>query len=395
MSGDEVKGTRGTPGLPRPAALYVHVPFCPTVCPYCDFAKMRRHEGLVAAYLARLAAEAEDLHRRHPQPLDTIYIGGGTPSHLTDAELEGVVKLIDGLWGWPGRLETTLEADPLTFDTSRARHFDAMGFDRLSVGVQSAQDPVLAFLGRRHTAAEGLVALDAALAAALRVSADVITAVPGQDAAADLRAVAASGVGHMSVYSLTVERHTPFAFRGVVVDPDQDADDYDATQRILPAHGLERYEVSNHARPGEESRHNATYWRGDYYLALGPGATSFLPAGGATANDDAGAAPAIGVRRRAPRMKAWLAGGPAEEATLVRPEDYVQDVMMTGLRTTRGVDLAEVHQRTGIDAAVRHAAAVAAGVEAGELVLDPPRLRATDAGLRRLNAVVGRFLDMG
>ena len=148
-----------------PRSLYLHIPFCPKICPYCDFHKMRRDEGLVAAYLRRLEQEALTLYEEFPDTLDTIYLGGGTPSHLSDEELEKVVGIFQKTWGWPARLETTLEADPLTFDAARLQTFHELSFNRLSIGLQSTQDEVLKFLGRRHGGAEGLQAVEMVLEA--------------------------------------------------------------------------------------------------------------------------------------------------------------------------------------------------------------------------------------
>lgn len=362
-----------------PRSLYLHVPFCPAICPYCDFHKMLRNEGLVEAYLARLEHEARALAERFPGPLDTIYLGGGTPSHLTDPELERLVGALDRAWGFPARLETTLEADPKTFDRARLQRFRELGFDRVSIGLQSSQDEVLRFLGRQHDGREGLLAVEDALASGLRVSADLITAVAGQDAERDLHALAATGVPHVSVYTLTIEGNTPFARRGVRVDEDRAADDYELAAEVLAGYGLERYEVSSHARPGEESRHNQAYWHGDHFLALGPSAASFVPAAGA-----------LGARRTNGPLKAWLRGdAPTEER--VEADDYVLEVLMTGLRTRRGVDLERLRERSGVDAAARFAPVLEEAERHGLLTREGARLRATDAGLIRLDALLRRL----
>lgn len=361
-------------------SLYLHVPFCPSVCPYCDFHKMLRHEGLVARYLDRLEDEARALAERYPGPLDTVYFGGGTPSHLTDDEMARVTSLLQGTFGFPAQLETTLEADPLTFTPERLRRFRDLGFDRLSIGLQSTQDAVLRFLGRVHDSAQGLQAVEWAQASGLRVNADVITAVPGQDAALDLRRVADTGVGHMSVYSLTIEPDTPFALRGVRVDPEREADDFEATAPLLAGYGLRRYEVSNYARPGEEARHNLAGWRGAFYLGLGPSASSYLPEGGP-----------FGTRLRNPPMRAWLEGAPPERDVL-DAEGVLLERLLTGLRTREGVDLAGLRALTGLgpedvaprwlDDALRHRL----------LERDDTRLRATDDGIARLDALLRAFV---
>lgn len=388
-------------------SLYLHVPFCPSICPYCDFHKMRRHEGLVARYLTRLEQEAETASARYPGPLDTVYLGGGTPSHLTDDELARVAAALrrgwgdaaalgrvghgterdagrearrDGPEGGLARVEATLEADPLTFDAARLERFRGLGFDRLSIGLQSTQDDVLRFLGRVHDGDQGLAAVRMALAAGFRVAVDVIMAVPGQDLARDLRRVADLGVRHVSVYTLTVEPHTPFALRGVRVDPEADADAFDLAKAVLQEYGLRRYEVSNYAVPGEESLHNTVYWRGGAYLGLGPSASSYLPEG------------PFGTRLRNAPIKGWLAGE-APEREVLSASDVVLERLMTGLRTLEGVDLAELQAHTGVRVEDVHARWLAAGVRHGLLRVDAERrLRTTEGGLARLDALLRAFV---
>jgi len=325
--------------LADPRALYLHVPFCPQVCPYCDFHKMRRAAGLVEAYVARIVDEAASTAARWPGPLDTA-------------------------------------------------RWRAQGITRVSIGLQSTQDGVLRFLGRGHRGADGLQAIADARAAGLEVSADVITAVPVQDAERDLRAVAAAGADHVSVYTLTIEAHTPFARRGVAVDDDRAADDFDLAEAVLAEHGFERYEVSNHARPGHRSRHNPVYWHGEACLALGPGAAGLLPP---ESVDPAGT---VAVRTMNPPIKAWLRGDPPERTPL-SGRDFVLEKLMTGLRTVDGVDLGELRATTGIDVAATFPDALGTALRHGLLVLDGPRLRATRAGVRVLNAVLRGFFSEG
>ena len=312
---------------------------------------MRRHEGLVAAYLARLEQEAVSLYREFPSQLKTIYLGGGTPSHLSDEELARVVSIFEKTWGWAE--ETTLEADPLTFNKARLEFFKRLGFNRLSIGLQSTQDDVLKFLGRLHSAEEGLNAVEMALNAGFEVSADLITAVNGQDTAQDLRTLAETGVTHISVYNLTIEPYTPFALRGVQVDEAKEAKDFELTNEVLSGYGFERYEVSSHAKPGHESKHNQTYWHGDYFLALGPSAAGFYP----VENKSEASSRFVGERRTNLLIKGWLEHTPPERL-LVTPDDYVLDVLMTGLRTRRGIDLDRLAERTGIQVGERYASLV-------------------------------------
>ncbi len=377
----------GPPTSPR--ALYVHVPFCPSVCPYCDFHKMLRNEPLVARYMERLEAEIAEVAHRYPGALDTIYLGGGTPSHLTDAELRRLFGALGRGWpaappegGTPTLLanhEVTLEADPLTFDLERLRLFEDLGVTRLSLGLQSTQDEVLTYLGRLHDGAAGLGAVRMALASGMRVNVDIIMAVPGQRLEEDLRRVLDLGVSHLSVYSLTIEPGTPFGMRGVTIDPDADADAFELAGGVIAEYGLERYEVSNFARPGHESLHNLAYWRGHYYLAVGPGASAYLPGG------------RFGVRTKNPPIKTWLLRA-APESEALKADDVVLERLMTGLRTAEGVDLAELERRTGGDVARLAPAWLREALRHELLTLDERRLRATPKGLERLDALLRTFV---
>ena len=346
---------------------------------------MRRHEGLIAAYLKRLEQEAVSLYDEFPSELKTIYLGGGTPSHLSDEELARVVAILQQTWGWAAE-EATLEADPLTFDKARLETFKRLGFNRLSIGLQSTQDDVLKFLGRLHSAEEGLKAVEMALDAGFEVSADLITAVNGQDTAQDLRTLAETGVPHISVYNLTIEPYTPFALRGVEVDEEKEARDFEVANEVLSGYGFERYEVSSHAKPGHESRHNQVYWHGDYFLALGPSAAGFYP----TRDKSGGTSPLVGERRTNLPIKDWLEHAPPERLP-VSPEDYVLDVLMTGLRTRRGVDLEKLASHSGVRVEERYASLVEELTARGLLELTPPRLRATNQGLVQLNGILKRF----
>jgi oxygen-independent coproporphyrinogen-3 oxidase len=256
-----------------------------------------------------------------------------------------------------------------------------LGFNRLSIGVQSSQDEVLRFLGRLHCGHEGLAAVDMALASEFNVSADLMTAVPGQNTAQDLHTLAQTGVPHLSVYSLTIEPQTPFARRGVTVDQDQEADDFELAQTVLRGYGLERYEVSSHARPGFESVHNRVYWHGSYFLGLGPSAASFLPARGA-----------IGERRKNRVIKAWLAGESAEVLP-VSTEDYLLEMLMTGLRTRRGVELDTLATRTGLRLEDRYQPVLENAFRQGLLRRMGRRLVATEQGLLRLDGLLRNFFQ--
>ncbi|HWG83868.1 MAG TPA: radical SAM family heme chaperone HemW [Deinococcales bacterium] len=361
--------------------LYVHVPFCPTICPYCDFHVLERRAGMVEAYLRELARDAAQLRDAYRVELSTLYVGGGTPSFLRDREMEQLVGLVREHFGWANE-EATLEVNPGTVTPERARLWRDLGFDRASVGVQSASDDTLRFLGRAHSARQGLQALDTLLEEGFRVSADVITAVPGQDVAADLRAVAERGVEHVSAYTLTIEEGTPFQRRGVSVREEDEERALELAESVLAGFGIERYEVSNHARPGAESRHNLAYWHNRYYLGLGPGAAGHYPAGGGDL---------LAVRRKNPALGEWLQGERGE-AEPVRPPDYLTDALFSGLRLVEGVDLADLSARSGLDAEALLGERLRSLAERGLVTLDGARLRVTPAGMWVLNTVVAELL---
>ncbi|WP_370657312.1 coproporphyrinogen-III oxidase family protein [Deinococcus sp. KNUC1210] len=255
---------------------YIHVPFCPSICPYCDFHVLERRGDQVARYLTRLDEEARELGQRYDVQLETLYLGGGTPSFLRDDEMKALVASLRAHLGW-GSVENTLEVNPGTVSPARAALWRELGFDRASVGIQSLDDATLRFLGRQHTAQVARDAVTELLAAGFRVSGDLITAVAGQPLKSDIEGLVALGVEHVSAYTLTIEPGTPFARRGIEVDEDDERRGFEQTETLLTAAGFERYEISNYARtPAAHSRHNRAYWTGEYFLGLGPGERGFI-----------------------------------------------------------------------------------------------------------------------
>ncbi|WP_092264358.1 radical SAM family heme chaperone HemW [Deinococcus reticulitermitis] len=367
--------------------LYVHVPFCPSICPYCDFHVLTRRAGLVERYLERLGDEARELAERYEVALDTVYIGGGTPSFLRESEIAALVGSVRRHLGW-GREENTLEINPGTVSPARASHWRALGFDRASVGVQSLHDPTLRFLGRTHSAAQARAAVGELLGQGFRVSGDLITAVPGQPLEDDIRGLVDLGVGHVSAYTLTIEPGTEFARRGVEVDEaDEHAGFFLAGERLAGL-GLARYEVSNYARPGEESRHNLAYWHGRTYLGLGPAAAGHYPA---RPEDGPGL---LTVRRTNPHLHGWLRGERGETLP-IDPEEYVTDALFMGLRLKGGLDLAALSARSGLDVPARYGAGLLHQAGRGLLSWEGNVLRATPAGWWTLNRVLRDVLAQG
>jgi len=317
------------------ASLYVHVPFCPTLCPYCDFHVVRRGRGWVEAYLRRLGEEAQALHERFPEALDTLYLGGGTPSYLRDRELVALFQSLP--WRLAEGAEVTLEANPGTLSPGRLQLLKDLGVNRLSLGVQSFQEPVLRFLGRAHGRRGALRAVEMALEAGFRVSLDLILGLPMQEVERDLKEAASLGVGHVSAYTLQVEKGTPFALLGLKEDPEREAWAMERAEALLGEAGLFRYEVSNFAREGEEARHNLVYWRAGFWLALGPAATGQYPGEGRV----------YALRRTAPPLPRWLLGEPPKEEA-IPPLEHAKESLMLGLRLREGVDVAGVEARTGL-----------------------------------------------
>jgi oxygen-independent coproporphyrinogen-3 oxidase len=267
----------GTPDL----ALYVHWPFCVSKCPYCDFNSHVREtidqDRWRNALLADLAHDARETQGRR---LGSIFFGGGTPSLMPPATVAALIEAAEKHWGFAPDIEITLEANPSSVEAARFADLAVAGVNRVSLGLQSLDDAALRFLGRAHDVDEGLEALATAQSAFGRVSFDLIYALPGQSGAAweaQLRRALGFGTGHLSLYQLTIEPGTRFAAMAakgelIPADPDESASLYELTRDMTAAAGLPAYEISNHARPGEESRHNLSYWRYRNYAGIGPGA---------------------------------------------------------------------------------------------------------------------------
>lgn len=370
--------------------VYVHWPFCLSKCPYCDFNSHVRHAAIdearfVRAFTAEIAATAARIPGREAA---SIFFGGGTPSLMQPATVGAILDAIARHWRVARNAEVTLEANPTSVEAERFRGYRAAGVNRVSLGVQSLDDAALAALGRLHSAQEALAAVGIARATFPRYSFDLIYARPGQTVAAwrdELGRALAQADDHLSLYQLTVEPDTPFASlhaAGKLGVPDDDTARalYDATQEVCGVRGLPAYEISNHARPGGECRHNLVYWRYGEYAGIGPGAHGRLDVGG---------------RRRATATEKnperWLAlveeqgHGLVVDDTLTRSEQ-ADELLLMGLRLAEGIALARYAEVSGkpldrerIAELTRHG-----------LVETTPdrRLRVTPAGFPVLDAVV-------
>ncbi|HEV2747503.1 MAG TPA: radical SAM family heme chaperone HemW [Allosphingosinicella sp.] len=372
-------------------ALYVHWPFCVSKCPYCDFNSHVRQSidqaEWRAALLKDLAWEAEAFPGRR---LGSIFFGGGTPSLMEPATVAALIAAADRHWGLEPDAEITLEANP-SVESNCFADLAAAGVNRVSLGLQSLDDAALRFLGRAHGAAEGLAALETAQRCFDRVSFDLIYALPGQSEeawATELTRAIGFGTGHLSLYQLTIEPGTRFAAmtaRGELAprDADEAAGLYELTQRMSEAAGVPAYEISNHARPGEESRHNLAYWRYQDYLGVGPGAHGRR--GGA-------------ATRRHRKPENWLSGlarnrhGIAE-LTPLGPTERAIEALLMGLRLTEGVDCARLTALASrsIDDLVDPAAARRLAA-AGLLTYDRRRLGVTAAGMLLLDAILAKLV---
>jgi putative oxygen-independent coproporphyrinogen III oxidase len=380
--------------MPAPLALYIHWPFCVSKCPYCDFNSHVREsvdqEAWRAALLADLAHEASVGPKR---PLTSIFFGGGTPSLMPPATAAALIEAAEAHWGFAPSIEITLEANPSSVEAARFADLAAAGISRLSLGLQALDDAALSFLGRAHSVAEGLAALAVAQASFARVSFDLIYARPGQTLAdweAELARALTFGTEHLSLYQLTIEQGTRFAMlaaQGTLppVDPDHGADLLELTRAITAKAGLPRYEVSNHARPGAESRHNLAYWRYDEYLGIGPGAHG-RRGGMAT------------LRHRKPEN--WLSAinrnqhGLAQEDAL-KPEEAAREALVMGLRLREGVDLSRIARSTGTGAQpLVGGKAVQKLASLGLVELVGDRLSLTEAGIPLLDRILTEIVEV-
>ncbi|GJD62517.1 radical SAM family heme chaperone HemW [Methylobacterium frigidaeris] len=373
--------------------VYLHWPFCAAKCPYCDFNSHVRH-GRLDQVRWRAAFAREIAHAAALAPgriVTSVFLGGGTPSLMEPATVGALLDAVAGAWSVSPDVEVTLEANPTSVEAGRFRDYRAAGVNRVSLGVQALDDASLKKLGRLHSTEEAMRAVETAAAHFERTSFDLIYARPGQTPeawAAELREAIARAAEHLSLYQLTIEEGTPFyglAAAGKLTVPDDDTARalYDVTQDVCAGAGLPAYEISNHARPGAESRHNLLYWRYGEYAGIGPGAHGRLvfPEGRAGTTTE-----------RNP--EAWLARAEGEghgiiETERLSPGDQADEFLMMGLRLREGIDPARYAALAGrpLDPD-RVAGLVAAGLVARTT---DGRLAATPKGAPVLNAVVAEI----
>lgn len=332
--------------------IYIHWPFCAQKCPYCDFNSHVRHKGwdeqrFRAAYLAELS---DARTRTGPRTVSSIFFGGGTPSLMQPETTEAIIDRIATLWHLPANTEITLEANPGSVDATRFKGYRATGVNRVSMGFQSFDDDALKRLGRIHSVAESLAALDTAQRAFDRVSFDLIYARPDQSPEAwkqELETALAFGTSHLSLYQLTIEPDTPYAAlhaAGKLIVPDEDAalDLYAITQELTERAGLATYEISNHARPGEESRHNLLYWRYGEYAGIGPGAHGRLIVDDVRRASITERHPETWCERVETQGHGWI----SDEA--LSPAEQCDEALLMGLRLRAGLSLGRLETLGGL-----------------------------------------------
>jgi oxygen-independent coproporphyrinogen-3 oxidase len=377
---------------PLPYALYVHWPFCVSKCPYCDFnSHVRESVDQEAWRTALLTDLAHEARRTGGGRLSSIFFGGGTPSLMPPQTIAAIIEGAARHWDFTPDIEITMEANPNSAEAARFADVAAAGVNRVSIGLQSLHDEALKFLGRAHAADEGLRAIDMAQRLFDRVSFDLIYALPGQSEAdwqADLTRALSIGTGHLSLYQLTIEPGTRFEtmvrkHEFTPADPDHAATLFEMTQEMTAAAGIPAYEVSNHARPGEESRHNLTYWRYGDYLGVGPGAHGRVMAS---------------ATRRHRKPENWMASienhaHGLDEETPLDPATRATEALMMGLRLAEGVDLADIAARTRTDETVLiDRRAVARLSDQGLVRLSGDHLTVTPQGMLLLDAILAELL---
>jgi oxygen-independent coproporphyrinogen-3 oxidase len=375
--------------MPEAGGLYVHLPFCPYICPYCDFAKWPHRRSLAERYLAALEAE---IAAAPPFTAQTIFLGGGTPNTYAPEQIAALVARLRERFGLADGAEITIELNP---DLALCEGFDlyrAAGITRASLGVQSFVPSELETLGRRHSPSDVAEAMRRARSAGFdNVSLDLIFAVPGQTAeswSASLEAALALEPEHISTYGLTIEAGTPYAAWSerephAFADEDAEAELYGIAIDRLNAAGFEHYEISNFARPGFRSIHNALYWANAAYLGLGVGAASYL-----------GGVRSMHARELNVYVTAALAGGPIPgEAERLEGPARVGEAAMLALRTVEGVELTSFGERYGIDFLSYYEPVLREmlGLELLEVTLQ--RVRLTRRGRFLANTVCGAFLS--
>jgi oxygen-independent coproporphyrinogen-3 oxidase len=376
-----------------PFGIYVHWPFCAAKCPYCDFNSHVRDRIDEAEWVRLIVSELNSVARLQSTlpPVGSVFFGGGTPSLMSASAVTAVLAAIDRTWPVLVDAEITLEANPNSVEQERFAGYRAAGVNRVSIGVQALDDLALKQLGRLHDSAEAVGAIETALRTFPRVNFDLIYARPEQTISAwqhELKRAISFGTEHLSVYQLTIESGTAFATfhkQGKLALPDDElaTDLYLLTQEICSAGGLQAYEVSNHARPGQESRHNLLYWRYGDYAGVGPGAHGRLTIEGQRVATEAERLP----ERWAARVNSQ---GQGFSTSAVERADAAREHLLMSLRLSEGLDLPQFGARWGLTPPGR----ILDDLQSHDLVrISDGRLVATPQGRLVLNQVTKRLAN--
>jgi oxygen-independent coproporphyrinogen-3 oxidase len=371
------------------AGIYVHLPFCPYICPYCDFAKWPHRASLAKTYLRALESE---IGKRPAVVAETLFLGGGTPNAYSCADVAGLVRVLRARFAFVAEPEVTIELNPELVRGGDFETYREAGITRLSIGVQSFDEREIATLGRRHTAEQvtGVVEM-ARLAEMGSVSIDLMFGTPGQTPATWTRSVRRAidlNVDHVSTYGLTVEAGTPYAqwrAREPAVFPDDglEAELYAVAIEELAAAGYEHYEISNFARPGHRSRHNANYWDNGEYVGLGVGAASYMDG-----------VRSVHTRELGKYVEAALVGAdPTAESERLEGTRRVGEAIMLALRTAQGVSRVRFKERYNLDVLEFYKPVVRRFCEAGLLEVDETGFRLTHRGRFLANDVCAGFIN--
>lgn len=370
-------------------ALYIHWPFCLSKCPYCDFNSHVRASIEENTWEDALLKELEHTARRvGPRQLTSIFFGGGTPSLMPPQTVGALIHQAIKYWSPIPEMEITLEANPNSVEVSRFQDLKNVGVNRVSIGVQALNDVDLKKLGRQHNAQEAIKAITTAQSTFSRVSFDLIYARQDQTLEAweqELKTALSFGTEHLSLYQLTIEPGTAFAplyHRGELIIPDEDlaADMYELTQKLTLDTGIPAYEISNHAKPGAESRHNLSYWKYQDYAGIGPGAHGrlTLPEGKVATKQ---------YKTPETWIKAVMCHSGEEESLPLSPQDQVTESLIMGLRLNSGIPYSDSMSK------IINSHALKILIDNGYLVRTESTLRATPLGLLCLNTVLKQLLS--
>lgn len=373
----------------RPRSAYIHVPFCRHRCGYCNFTLVAGRDDLVEAYLDALERELSWL--AGPHEVDTLFLGGGTPTHLDPVRLARLLEIANRTFPLASGGELSVEANPIDVDPPRAAVLAAAGATRVSLGAQSFDPAKLALLERDHSADQIGEAVEMCRTFARSVSLDLIFAAPGEtldDWSHDFAQALALAPDHLSTYGLTFEKGTSYwsrRTRGELAPVDEEVERqmYELAIDTLTAAGYEHYEVSNFARPGHRCRHNEVYWTGGAYFAAGPGAARYL-----------GGVRSANHRSTTTYIRRVLAGqSPVAESEQLGPEEAARERLVFGLRRLEGISEAEFHRTTGFTVAELGGAVLPPLIEWGLLDSREGRLRLTRAGLLVSDSIWPRLLE--